>query len=109
MAYARKQLGDPYRFATAGPDSFDCSGLTSAAWKSVGVSLPRSSKAQSVAGTSVSRSSLQPGDLVFYYSPVSHVALYAGNGQIIHAPRPGKGVQYTSVDSMPFAGAKRPG
>jgi cell wall-associated NlpC family hydrolase len=109
LAYARAQLGDPYRFATAGPNSFDCSGLTYAAWKTVGVSLPRSSRSQFGAGTSVSKSNLQPGDLVFFYNPISHVALYAGNGQIIHAPRPGKGVQYTSLGSMPFAGAKRPG
>ncbi len=109
LAYARAQLGDPYRFAAAGPDAFDCSGLTSAAWASVGVSLPRSSRSQAGAGTSVSKSSLQPGDLVFFYSPVSHVALYAGNGQIIHAPRPGKSVEYTSMSYMPFASAKRPG
>ena len=109
LAYARAQLGDPYRFAAAGPDAFDCSGLTSAAWKSVGVSLPRSSRSQAGAGTSVSKSNLQPGDLVFFYSPISHVALYAGNGQIIHAPRPGKSVEYTSMSYMPFASAKRPG
>jgi peptidoglycan DL-endopeptidase CwlO len=109
LAYARAQLGDPYRFAAAGPDAFDCSGLTSAAWKSVGVSLPRSSRSQYSAGTSVSRSNLQPGDLVFFYSPISHVALYAGNGQIIHAPRPGKSVEYTSMSYMPYTGARRPG
>ncbi len=109
LAYARAQLGDPYRFASAGPNSFDCSGLTYAAWKSVGVSLPRSSRSQAGAGTSVSKSNLQPGDLVFFYSPISHVALYAGNGQIIHAPRPGKSVEYTSMSYMPFASAKRPG
>jgi cell wall-associated NlpC family hydrolase len=109
LAYARAQLGDPYRFAAAGPDAFDCSGLTSAAWKSVGVSLPRSSRSQTTAGTTVSKSALQPGDLVFFYSPVSHVALYAGNGQILHAPRPGTVVRYAPLDSMPFAGAKRPG
>jgi cell wall-associated NlpC family hydrolase len=74
LAYARAQLGDPYRFASAGPDAFDCSGLTSAAWKSVGVSLPRSSRSQYGAGSPVSRSNLQPGDLVFFYSPISHVA-----------------------------------
>ena len=73
-----------------GPNAYDCSGLTYAAWKSVGVSLPRSSRSQYGAGSYVSRSNLQPGDLVFFYSPISHVALYAGNGQIIHAPRPGK-------------------
>ena len=109
LAYARAQLGDPYRYAAAGPDAFDCSGLTSAAWKSVGVSLPRSSRSQYSVGSYVSKSNLQPGDLVFFYSPISHVALYAGNGQIIHAPRPGKSVEYTSMSYMPFAGAKRPG
>ena len=110
LAFARSQLGDPYRFAAAGPDAYDCSGLMFAAWKSVGVSLPRSSKAQSVGGgTSVSKSELEPGDLIFYYSPVSHVGMYAGNGQLIHAPKPGSSVRYTSLDSMPFAGAKRPG
>jgi cell wall-associated NlpC family hydrolase len=109
LAYARAQLGDPYRFASAGPDAFDCSGLTSAAWKSVGVSLPRSSRSQYGAGSPVSRSNLQPGDLVFFYSPISHVALYAGNGQIIHAPRPGKSVEYSSMNYMPYTGARRPG
>ena len=109
LAYARAQLGDPYRFAAAGPDAFDCSGLTSAAWKSVGVSLPRSSRSQAGAGSNVSKSNLQPGDLVFFYSPISHVALYAGNGQILHAPRPGKSVEYTDMDYMPYAGARRPG
>ena len=73
------------------------------------MSLPRSSRSQYGAGSSVSRSNLQPGDLVFFYSPISHVALYAGNGQIIHAPRPGKSVEYTSMSYMPYAGAKRPG
>jgi cell wall-associated NlpC family hydrolase len=109
LAYARAQLGDPYRFAAAGPDAFDCSGLTSAAWKSVGVSLPRSSRSQFSAGSTVSQSNLQPGDLVFFYSPISHVALYAGNGQIIHSPNPRKRVEYASLSSMPWAGAKRPG
>ena len=109
LAFARAQVGKPYRFASAGPSAYDCSGLTYAAWKSVGVSLPRSSRSQYGAGSQVSKSNLQPGDLVFFYSPISHVALYAGNGQILHAPRPGKSVEYTSMNYMPFAGAKRPG
>jgi cell wall-associated NlpC family hydrolase len=109
LAFARAQLGKPYSFASAGPSAYDCSGLTYAAWKSVGVSLPRSSRSQYGAGSSVSRSNLQQGDLVFFYSPISHVALYAGNGQIIHAPRPGKSVEYTSMSYMPYTGAKRPG
>jgi peptidoglycan DL-endopeptidase CwlO len=109
LAFARAQLGKPYRYASAGPSAYDCSGLTYAAWKSVGVSLPRSSRSQYGAGSYVSKSNLQPGDLVFFYSPISHVALYAGNGQIIHAPNPRKRVEYSSMSYMPYAGAKRPG
>lgn len=110
LAFAKSQLGKPYRFASAGPSSYDCSGLTSAAWAKVGVSLPRTSQSQIGVGRSVSKSELQPGDLVFYYgSSPTHVGLYAGNGQIIHSPRPGKTVEYASLDSMPFSGARRPG
>lgn len=109
LAFAKSQLGKPYRYASAGPNAYDCSGLTSAAWAKVGVSLPRTSQTQIGVGRSVSKSELQPGDLVFYYSGITHVGLYAGNGQIVHAPRPGKSVEYASVDSMPFAGARRPG
>lgn len=109
LAFAKSQLGKPYRYASAGPNAYDCSGLTSAAWAKAGVSLPRTSQSQYGAGRSISKSELQPGDLVFYYSGISHVALYAGNGQIIHAPRPGKSVEYASLNSMPFAGARRPG
>jgi peptidoglycan DL-endopeptidase CwlO len=109
LAFARAQLGKPYRYASAGPNSYDCSGLTYAAWKSVGVSLPRSSRSQYGVGSYVSRSNLQLGDLVFFYSPISHVALYAGNGTVIHAPHPGKSVEYIKMSYMPYAGAKRPG
>lgn len=109
LAFAKSQIGKPYRYASAGPNAYDCSGLTSAAWSKVGVSLPRTSQSQIGVGRSVSKSELQPGDLVFYYGGITHVGLYAGNGQIVHAPRPGKSVEYASVDSMPFAGARRPG
>ena len=109
LAFAKSQLGKPYRYASAGPNAYDCSGLTSAAWAKAGVSLPRTSQTQIGVGRSVSKSELQPGDLVFYYGGITHVGLYAGNGQIVHAPRPGKSVEYASVDSMPFAGARRPG
>jgi cell wall-associated NlpC family hydrolase len=109
LSFAKSQLGKPYRYASAGPNAYDCSGLTSAAWSKVGVSLPRTSQSQIGVGRSVSKSELQPGDLVFYYSGISHVGLYAGNGQIVHAPRPGKSVEYAALDSMPFAGARRPG
>ena len=109
LAFAKSQLGKPYRYAAAGPDAYDCSGLTMASWAKAGVSLPRTSQAQIGAGQAVSKSDLQPGDLVFYYSGISHVALYAGNGQVLHAPHPGASVEYAPLDSMPFAGARRPG
>ncbi len=109
MAFAKAQIGKPYRFAAAGPNAYDCSGLTSAAWRAAGVTLPRTSQAQFRVGRAVSRSELQPGDLVFFYSGLSHVGLYAGNGMLLHSPRPGKTVQYVPVSSMPYAGARRPG
>jgi cell wall-associated NlpC family hydrolase len=79
------------------------------AWKAGGVSLPHSSSAQMSSGTPVSQSQLQPGDLVFYYSPVSHVGMYIGNGQIVHASNPSSPVNVAPVDSMPYSGAVRPG
>ena len=109
LAYAKAQLGEPYVRGGDGPSSWDCSGLTSAAWGSVGVSLPHSSGQQYNRGASVSKSDLQLGDLVFFYSDISHVGLYAGNGQVIHAPRPGKSVEYIKMSYMPYAGARRPG
>ncbi|WP_129669168.1 C40 family peptidase [Phytoactinopolyspora endophytica] len=107
--FALAQVGDPYVWAGNGPDAWDCSGLTSAAWAQAGVSLPRSSASQINVGTRVSKSQLQPGDLVFYYSPISHVGIYIGNGQMVHATHPGSTVKVDSVDLMPFAGASRPG
>ena len=109
LAFARDQLGKPYRYAASGPDAYDCSGLTGAAWKSVGVSLAHSARSQFAVGSYVNKSDLEPGDLVFFYSPISHVGLYSGNGTMIHAPRPGKSVQYIKMSYMPYAGAKRPG
>jgi peptidoglycan DL-endopeptidase CwlO len=109
LAYARAQLGEPYVRNAAGPNSWDCSGLTMMAWGSVGVSLPHSSRQQFGRGRSVAKSDLQSGDLVFFYSDISHVGLYAGNGQVIHAPRPGKSVEYIKMSYMPYAGARRPG
>ena len=109
VGYALGQVGDAYVYGAAGPDAFDCSGLTMMAWAQAGVSLPHSSGAQMGSGTPVSLSELQPGDLVFYYSPVSHVGIYIGNGQIVHAANPSTGVQITGVTSMPYSGAVRPG
>jgi len=109
LAYAKAQLGEPYVRNAAGPSSWDCSGLTMMAWGSVGVSLPHSSRQQFGRGQAVAKSNLQSGDLVFFYSDISHVGLYAGNGQVIHAPRPGKSVEYIKMSYMPYAGARRAG
>ena len=107
--FALAQVGDAYVYGAAGPDAWDCSGLTMGAWAAAGVSLPHSSSAQMSSGTPVSSSALQPGDLVFYYSPVSHVGIYIGNGQIVHASNPSDPVNVAPVFSMPFSGAVRPG
>jgi peptidoglycan DL-endopeptidase CwlO len=107
--YALAQVGDAYVYGASGPDAFDCSGLTMMAWAQAGVSLPHSSSGQMSSGPSVPSSALQPGDLVFYYSPVSHVGIYIGNGQIVHAANPDSGVEVAGVFSMPFSGAVRPG
>jgi cell wall-associated NlpC family hydrolase len=104
---ALAQLGDPYVWAAAGPNAFDCSGLTQYAYAAAGVTLPHSSSAQSRMGTAVSRAQLQPGDLVFFYSPVSHVGMYIGNGQMVHASTFGSPVLVTSVDMSGFVGARR--
>ena len=109
LAYAKAQLGEPYARSGAGPSSWDCSGLTMMAWGSVGVSLPHSSRQQFSRGQPVAKSDLQLGDLVFFYGDISHVGLYAGNGQVIHAPRPGKSVEYIKMSYMPYTGAGRPG
>ena len=99
IAAAQSKLGAPYVWGTAGPDTFDCSGLTSWAYAQAGVYLPHSSAAQATSFPEVPYSSAQPGDLLFFYSPVSHVALYMGGGMMIHARHPGPGgeVQIGSV------------
>ena len=109
VKFAMSQLGDPYVWGAAGPGSWDCSGLTMMAWAAAGVSLPHSSRAQSGMGTPVSVSQLQPGDLVFYYSPVSHVAMYIGGGKIVHAPHSGANVEVADLNRMPITGARRMG
>lgn len=109
VQYALAQVGDAYVYGAAGPSAFDCSGLTMMAWAQAGVSLPHSSSAQFSSGPQVSSSDLQPGDLVFYYSPISHVGMYIGNGMIVHAANPGSGVTTAPVMSMPYVGAVRPG
>jgi cell wall-associated NlpC family hydrolase len=105
-AYA--QLGDAYVWGADGPSAFDCSGLTMFAWAAAGVALPHSSAAQYAAVRRVPVSDLQPGDLVFYYTPISHVAIYVGGGRVIDAPYPGRSVHITGLYSMPLVGAGRP-
>ncbi len=92
------QLGDPYVWAGAGPDVFDCSGLTQYAYAAAGIELPHSSSMQSTIGTYVPPEALQPGDLIFFYSPVGHVGMYIGDGQMVHAPQPGETVEIIPVD-----------
>jgi peptidoglycan DL-endopeptidase CwlO len=104
---AMAQLGDPYVWAAAGPDAFDCSGLVQYAYAAAGIQLPHSSSMQSTMGSPVSRSALVPGDLVFFYSPVSHVGIYIGNGQMVHASTSGEPVKTASVDSMPSYNSAR--
>jgi cell wall-associated NlpC family hydrolase len=109
LDYAKDQLGEPYARNGAGPSSWDCSGLTMKAWGSVGVSLPHSAGQQYNRVRHVAKSDLQLGDLVFFYNDIHHVGLYAGNGRVIHAPRPGKSVEYIKMSYMPYRGAGRPG
>lgn len=106
---AATKLGKPYSWGASGPNRFDCSGLTSWAYRQAGITLPRSSSAQAGVGRSVSWDELQPGDLVFYYSPVSHVGIYAGDGKMINAPQSGDVVKYQKVNRSVFSGARRVG
>ncbi|MEU6403503.1 NlpC/P60 family protein [Streptomyces sp. NPDC046985] len=107
VAYAYSKLGSPYVWGATGPTAFDCSGLVQAAYRAAGISLPRTTYAQIDAGRRVSRSALRPGDLVFFYSGISHVGLYVGSGLMIHAPNPSAPVRLAPIDEMPFAGAAR--
>jgi cell wall-associated NlpC family hydrolase len=107
VSYAHRKLGSPYVWGATGPNAFDCSGLVQAAYRSAGVSLPRTTYAQISAGRRVARSELLPGDLVFFYSGISHVGIYVGNGRMIHAPNPSAPVRLAPLDEMPFAGATR--
>lgn len=107
VAAAESRLGDPYVWGAAGPDSFDCSGLTMWAWAHAGVSLPHFSGAQYSSTTHIPMSDLQPGDLVFFADPGEHVAMYIGNGQIIEAPHTGAVVHIAPLYSQ-FVLASRP-
>lgn len=108
VSIAKRYLGAPYSWGASGPNSFDCSGFTMFVYAQVGVSLPHSSRAQINSGERVSRSDLQPGDLVFFGSPIHHVGIYVGGGQYIHAPRTGDVVKISSLGRSDYAGASRP-
>jgi cell wall-associated NlpC family hydrolase len=98
---ALAQQGKPYGWGASGPNAYDCSGLTSFAYRAAGVSIPRTSRAQAGFGTPVAKGDLRPGDLVFFYSPVSHVGLYVGNGKMVHSSTYGKPVAVVDIDHMP--------
>ena len=107
LGLAKGKLGNPYVWGAAGPSAFDCSGLIVWAYKQLGVSLPHSSASLSTMGRPVSKAALQPGDLVFFYSPVSHVGIYAGNGMVLNATQSGEPVQYSQLANLPFHNAVR--
>ncbi|MEV5604873.1 NlpC/P60 family protein [Streptomyces sp. NPDC052299] len=104
---AQQALGRPYVWGANGPSGFDCSGLMQWAWAQAGVSLPRTSQAQRYAGHMVPLSEARPGDLVAYRADASHIAMYVGNGQVIHAPYPGAPVRYDPVGMMPVSSVTR--
>jgi len=108
VSIALKYLGRPYVWAASGPRSFDCSGFTRFVYAQVGVSLPHSSRMQINYGARVSRANLKPGDLLFFYSPIHHVAIYLGNGKMVHAPHTGDVVSIDPVYWQYFVGACRP-
>ncbi|MFF4378948.1 NlpC/P60 family protein [Kitasatospora sp. NPDC092039] len=109
LAAAASKVGSPYVWGATGPSSFDCSGLMVWAFNQADVSLPRTSQAQASAGTRIGTdlSQAQPGDLLIFYSDAHHVGIYAGNGQVLHAPRTGTNVRYEAVTNMPLTGIVR--
>ncbi|MER6129244.1 NlpC/P60 family protein [Streptomyces sp. NPDC001795] len=108
LAAARSALGRPYVWGANGPGGFDCSGLMQWAYAQAGVGLPRTSQEQRYAGRQVPLSQARPGDLVVYRSDASHVAMYVGDGQVIHAPHPGAAVRYDPVGMLPVSSVTRP-
>lgn len=108
VATAAAQIGKPYEWGAAGPDSFDCSGLTMYAWASAGVSLPHSSRAQYSSLPKVPSDQIQPGDLLFFGNPIHHVGIYEGGGVMIGAPQTGETVRRASIYRKDFVGATRP-
>ncbi|GAA2515235.1 C40 family peptidase [Streptomyces gobitricini] len=108
VAFAEAQTGKPYVWGATGPSSYDCSGLTQAAWRAAGVDLPRTTWEQARAGTRVRTEDLRPGDLVFFHDDISHVGICKGGGKMIHAPGPGEDVREESIHHMPIHSSVRP-
>jgi cell wall-associated NlpC family hydrolase len=104
---AMGKMGVPYVWGAVGPNAFDCSGLVQWAYKQQGIRLPRTAAQQSQVGTPVARKDLRPGDLVFFYSPVSHVGIYVGNNKILNASESGQPVKISNMANMPFHNARR--
>ena len=107
MNIALQQLGKPYQWAAEGPSAFDCSGLVYYSYLRIGITLPRSSRSMSTVGVAVPRSSIQPGDLLFFYSPVSHVGISVGGTKMVHAPQAGDVVKVAEWTSMPLTAIRR--
>ncbi|MFF3375569.1 NlpC/P60 family protein [Streptomyces sp. NPDC002680] len=108
VEFATAQIGKPYVWGAEGPDSFDCSGMTSAAWAAAGVTIPRTSQQQWAQLPRVDIEDMRPGDLIVYFDDASHIAMYVGDGAMVHAPRPGRTVTIAGAGSMPILGVVRP-
>ncbi|MGW1745499.1 NlpC/P60 family protein [Streptomyces sp. NPDC002092] len=108
VAYATAQIGKPYEWGAEGPETYDCSGLTSQAWAAAGHAIPRTSQEQWKQLQHVGIKDMRPGDLIIYFDDASHVGMYIGDGAIVHAPRPGRTVTITGAGSMPILGVVRP-
>ncbi|TLS43082.1 glycoside hydrolase [Streptomyces montanus] len=108
VEYATAQLGKPYEWGAEGPETYDCSGLTSQAWAAAGQGIPRTSQEQWKQLDRIDIKDMRPGDLIIYNSDASHVAMYIGDGAIIHAPRPGRTVTIAGAGTMPILGVVRP-
>jgi cell wall-associated NlpC family hydrolase len=108
VAYATAQIGKPYVWGAEGPESFDCSGLTSGAWAAAGRTVPRTSQEQWRRLPHVGTGEMRPGDLIIYFEDASHVGMYVGDGRIVHAPRPGRTVTLAGAGTMPILGVVRP-
>ncbi|GAA4787266.1 C40 family peptidase [Streptomyces ziwulingensis] len=109
VRYATDQIGKPYVWGAEGPKSFDCSGLTSRAWAAAGQGIPRTSQEQWRQLAHVPVEDMLPGDLIIYFDDASHVGMYVGDGQVVHAPRPGRTVTLAGAGTMPILGVVRPG